>query len=155
MHLTLPSQAHNLHTMRTFPLAEISGSLGDLGTLLPLLIALTLTNSINLSTTLVFTGLANTLTGVFFSIPLPVQPMKTIATVAISREFSKPETASAGLFVAGVVAVLSVTGLLNWIGRVCPSQPSRVYRLLGPDSCLICRLIPAADAGLDHSERDG
>jgi hypothetical protein len=67
---------NNVTTLRRSPLAEISGSLGDLGTLLPLMIALAAQGSISLSTTLVFSGLWNILTGVVFGIPLPVQPMK-------------------------------------------------------------------------------
>lgn len=67
---------HNLRTLRQSPAAEISGALGDLGTLLPLMIALALQGSINLSSTLIFTGLFNIITGVVFGIPLPVQPMK-------------------------------------------------------------------------------
>lgn len=114
------SQQHNLHTLHRQPLSELSGSLGDLGTLLPLLIALTLTHSIDLSATLVFTGLANIATGLLFSIPLPVQPMKAIAAVAISRRFSIPQTTSAGLFVSALVALFGLTGLLTWIARVIP-----------------------------------
>jgi hypothetical protein len=68
--------ANNVATFRKSPLAEISGSLGDLGTLLPLMIALAVNDSISLSTTLVFSGVWNILTGVLFGIPLPVQPMK-------------------------------------------------------------------------------
>ena len=120
MHFKLPSQQYNLRTLRTSPLAEISGSLGDLGTLLPLLLALTLNGSISLPTTLVFTGLANIFTGLFFSIPLPVQPMKAVAAVAIANHFSKAETAGSGLFVATVIGICSVTGLLNIIGRTVP-----------------------------------
>lgn len=67
---------NNLATVRAAPWAEISGSLGDLGTLLPLMIALAAQGSIHLGTTLVFSGLFNILTGVFYGIPLPVQPMK-------------------------------------------------------------------------------
>lgn len=67
---------NNFVTLRRNPLQETSGSLGDLGTLLPLMIALSVTGSISLSTTLVFTGFWNVLTGVVFGIPLPVQPMK-------------------------------------------------------------------------------
>lgn len=67
---------HNLSTIRNAPLAEISGSLGDLGTLLPLMIALAIQHSINLGSTLVFSGAFNIITGVVFGIPLPVQPMK-------------------------------------------------------------------------------
>lgn len=111
---------HNVDTLRHAPLAELSGSLGDLGTLLPLMIALTLQGSIDLPSTLVFSGLANILTGVFFGIPLPVQPMKAIAAVAIYQGFSKGETAAAGLTVASAVFLLSATGLLRWLNRVVP-----------------------------------
>src|SRR6266536_4430943 len=80
-------QRHNLETFRRQPLAEISGSLGDLGTFLPIVIALTVNESISLPTTLISTGIFNILTGLFFGIPLPVQPMKAIAAVAIANNF--------------------------------------------------------------------
>jgi hypothetical protein len=111
---------HNLRTLKSQPLNELSGALGDLGTLLPLLIALTLTKSISLSATLVFSGLANIATGIAFGIPLPVQPMKAIAAIAISQSYTINENISAGLFVGGVVTFLSLTGLLKWFGRVVP-----------------------------------
>ena len=67
---------NNVETLRRSPLAEISGAFGDLGTLLPLMITLAVNGSISLSTTLVFSGIFNLVTGVVFGIPLPVQPMK-------------------------------------------------------------------------------
>lgn len=117
---------YNLETFRRQPIKEISGSLGDLGTLLPIMIALASQSpqngvpAISLSTTLVFTGLANILTGFAFGIPLPVQPMKAIASVALARNFNRAEVASAGLFVAGVLGILSITGLLHWFTRKIP-----------------------------------
>ncbi|TVY62883.1 Molybdate transporter [Lachnellula suecica] len=113
--------ASNVNALRRSPLAEISGSLGDLGTLLPLMIALAVNNSISLSSTLVFSGLWNILTGVFFGIPLPVQPMKAIAAVAIARKFTIEETVSAGFTTAGVVFIFSVTGILRWFTHVIPT----------------------------------
>jgi hypothetical protein len=113
-------QRHNLETIRSQPLAELSGSLGDLGTLLPLMTALVLTNSISLPSTLLFTGAANIFTGVAFGLPLPVQPMKAIAAVAIARKFTLEENAAAGLVVAGLVGLFSITGLINWANRVTP-----------------------------------
>ena len=115
----LDVQRYNLRTFRSQPLAEISGSLGDLGTLLPLLLALS-HGYVSLSSTLVFAGLANILTGLFFGIPLPVQPMKAIAAVALARKFTKEEVSSAGLFVGGVVGFLSLTGLIRWFTRKIP-----------------------------------
>ena len=111
---------HNLGTLLHTPWREISGSFGDLGTLLPILIALSNAFSISLPSTLVFSGLANIFTGLFFGIPLPVQPMKAIAAVALRQKFSDTETMSAGLFVAGVIGFLSFTGILGGVTKMIP-----------------------------------
>jgi len=81
--------ANNLSTLRKQPLSEISGSLGDLGTLLPLMIALAINDSISLSTTLVFSGLWNIVTGIVFGIPLPVQPMKVMFYQSASHSLTE------------------------------------------------------------------
>jgi hypothetical protein len=111
---------HNLNTFRRQPLAEISGSLGDLGTFLPIVIAETIGHQISLSTTLIFTGVFNILTGLVFGIPLPVQPMKAIAAVAISKPLTAGETAAAGIFVASCIFFFSVTGLLTRFTALIP-----------------------------------
>ena len=111
---------HNLNTFRRQPLAEISGSLGDLGTFLPIVIAETVGHQISLSTTLIFTGVFNILTGLVFGIPLPVQPMKAIAAVAISKPLTAGETAAAGIFVASCIFFFSVTGLLTRVTALIP-----------------------------------
>ena len=114
----------NVQTLRQQPLQEISGAFGDLGTLLPILISFFNRNEISLSSTLVFSGLANILTGAWFGIPLPVQPMKAIAAGVLAnsmnRYYTEKEVASAGIFVAAVVGFLSVTGLLEWATRRIP-----------------------------------
>ncbi|PLN82453.1 hypothetical protein BDW42DRAFT_166857 [Aspergillus taichungensis] len=112
--------SHNLHTFRHNPTAEISGALGDLGTFLPIAIALALQHSVSLSATLVWSGLCNILTGVVFGIPLPVQPMKAIAAVALARDFGPKPLAAAGIFVGACLAVFSVTGLLHRFSHAIP-----------------------------------
>ncbi|PNY29413.1 Molybdate transporter 1 [Tolypocladium capitatum] len=115
------TNAHNVSTFRRAPLAEISGSLGDLGTLLPLMIALAAQGSIHLGSTLVFSGIFNVLTGVVFGIPLPVQPMKAIASAAMSGSGeSMGIVTAAGQWVGAAVLVMSVTGLLRWAVAVVP-----------------------------------
>ncbi|KAF5979090.1 sulfate transporter [Fusarium coicis] len=111
---------NNLTTLRTAPWAEISGSLGDLGTLLPLMIALAAQGSIDLGSTLVFTGLFNILTGVFYGIPLPVQPMKAIASAAIQNGSPMGVVTAAGQWVGAAVLIMGVTGLLKGVVRVVP-----------------------------------
>ncbi|CZR43080.1 uncharacterized protein FPRO_08004 [Fusarium proliferatum ET1] len=111
---------NNFTTLRTAPWAEISGSLGDLGTLLPLMIALAAQGSIDLGSTLVFTGLFNILTGVFYGIPLPVQPMKAIASAVIQNASPMGVVTAAGQWVGAAVLIMSVTGLLKGVVRVVP-----------------------------------
>lgn len=113
-------QRYNLKTIRDQPLTEISGSFGDLGTLLPILIALSESEAVWIDSSLVFGGIANIVTGCLFGIPLPVQPMKAIAAVALARNLNHDEVASAGLIVAGVVGFLGLTGLLQWFARWIP-----------------------------------
>ncbi|RGP79159.1 sulfate transporter [Fusarium longipes] len=111
---------NNLATLRAAPWAELSGSLGDLGTLLPLMIALTAQQSIDLGSTLVFTGVFNIITGVFYGIPLPVQPMKAIASAAIQNNSSMGVVTASGQWVGAAVLIMSLTGLLRWVVRVVP-----------------------------------
>ncbi|KAL9612408.1 MAG: hypothetical protein Q9167_003002 [Letrouitia subvulpina] len=115
-------QRRNLNTFRAQPLQEISGSFGDLGTLLPLIIALSSSyyHPIDLGSTLVFTGLANIATGLYFGVPLPVQPMKAIAAAALSRSFNQEEMAAAGLWVAAAIGILTLSGLIGWFNRQIP-----------------------------------
>lgn len=106
---------NNLAHLWRSPLSEISGALGDLGTLLPLMIALSVQHSTSLPSTLVFTGIFNILTGVVFGVPLPVQPMKAIAAAAIASHASQAQTLAAGALVAIAVGLLSITGLIRWL----------------------------------------
>lgn len=112
--------ARNLRIFRQNYVSEISGSLGDLGTFLPIAIALSVNGTVSLSSTLIFSGLFNILTGLFFGIPLPVQPMKAIAAVAIARSFTHGEIAAAGIFVGACIFVFSITGILRWFANVIP-----------------------------------
>merc|ERR1719162_1625307 len=72
------------HFRETLTTSEISGSLGDLGTLLPLLTALSRQRTIALAPALFFGGISNILTGLTWDVPMCVQPMKSIAAVALS-----------------------------------------------------------------------
>lgn len=112
--------AYNLRTFRRHYVSEISGSLGDLGTFLPIAIALAINGTVSLTSTLIFSGIFNILTGVLFGIPLPVQPMKAIAAVAIARTFSNGTIAAAGIFVGACILVFSLTGILRWLSNVIP-----------------------------------
>ncbi|GAB4837381.1 TATA-binding protein-associated factor mot1 [Ancistrocladus abbreviatus] len=101
--------------------AELNGAMGDLGTYIPIVLALTLAKDLNLGTTLIFTGVYNIATGMIYGVPMPVQPMKSIAAVAISNpNFAIPEIMAAGICTAGIVFFLGVTQLMEIVYKIIP-----------------------------------
>ncbi|CAN0863390.1 Molybdate transporter 1 [Linum grandiflorum] len=95
--------------------------MGDLGTYIPIILALTLSSNLNLGTTLIFTGVYNILTGAIYGVPMPVQPMKSIAAVAISKsDFGVPEIMAAGICTGGALLILGATGLMQLMYRLIP-----------------------------------
>ena len=106
---------------RDFTWREAGGSLGDLGTFVPLLVGLTVQCGLDVGTTLVFTGLYNLATALVFDVPMPLQPMKTIAAVAMTDPpMGVPQIVAAGGFVALVVLILGSTGLMERFNQVTP-----------------------------------
>ena len=103
-----------------FNLRELAGSMGDFGTLFPLAIGYIAVCDVNPAGLLVMTGLANILTGIAFRLPVPIEPMKVIATAAISRHWS-PSMVYASAFAMGVTwLIFAWTGIMGWIARVAP-----------------------------------
>ncbi|XP_062008270.1 molybdate transporter 2 [Rosa rugosa] len=121
---------HHLR-LKTTLCAELSGAVGDLGTYIPIVLALTLVSHLDLSTTLIFTSLYNFATGLLFGIPMPVQPMKSIAAVAISESphLTLPQIAAAGLSTAAVLLLLGATGLMSFLYRFIPLPVVRGVQL--------------------------
>ena len=108
---------------------EIAGSLGDLGTFLPLLVAMSAQNGLDFSAAMFFAGLFNVITGMTFSIPMAVQPMKAIAAIALTQGMSASEIVAAGAGVSLVVLLLGVTGLIGWVNRAIPRSVVRGLQL--------------------------
>ncbi|CAM8964133.1 unnamed protein product [Rhodiola kirilowii] len=101
--------------------AELNGAMGDLGTYIPIILALTLSKNLNLGTTLIFTGVYNIITGALYGVPMPVQPMKSIAAAAISSpDFGVPEIMAAGICTGAILLVLGVTGLMKFVYKLIP-----------------------------------
>ncbi|KAM4086668.1 hypothetical protein ACJW30_10G119500 [Castanea mollissima] len=110
--------------------AELNGAMGDLGTFIPIVLALTLANDLNLGTTLICTGVSNIVTGAIYGVPMPVQPMKAIAAAAISgSDFGVPEIMASGILTGGVLLVLGITGLMQLVYKLIPLSVVRGIQL--------------------------
>ena len=104
-------------------LLECSGACGDLGTFVPHVIgAMTIAG---LAPARVLFGFAAFLiaTGLFYGLPLPVQPMKAISAVILTGGLGPGEVAAAGIMIGVVLLVLGITG---WIGRLARAIPQSV-----------------------------
>ncbi|KAL2318310.1 hypothetical protein Fmac_032186 [Flemingia macrophylla] len=102
---------------------ELNGAMGDLGTYIPIVLSLALSKDLNLGTTLIFTGIYNIITGAIYGVPMPVQPMKSIAAEALSDAsggFGVPEIMAAGILTGGVLFLLGVTRLMQLVYALIP-----------------------------------
>jgi predicted benzoate:H+ symporter BenE len=108
-----------------FDLRELSGSLGDLGTFLPLAVAMALVCGMDIAAIFIFAGVMNVATGWLFRQPIPVQPMKAIAAVAIAEGLSAGQIAGAGLITGAAVLTLALSGGVDWIVRSIPKPVVR------------------------------
>ena len=108
---------------------EISGSLGDMGLFVPLLVGMATTCGLNFAVALLFAGIFNFMTGLLFAIPMAVQPMKAIAAVAITNKFTTPQILAAGVVTGAVILLLGATNLLQFVMRYVPKSVVRGLQL--------------------------
>ncbi len=103
-------------------MGEVAGSLGDLGTLLPITLSMAKKGLVNVGTTFMWGGLFNIIGGAYWDMPIPVQPMKTIGSVAVSGGLTTPGSVTvAGMFTGLVVGVLGYFKIVQQIAQITPS----------------------------------
>jgi predicted benzoate:H+ symporter BenE len=108
-----------------FNLRELAGSMGDFGTLFPLSIGYIAVCGLNPAGFLVMMGLANIVTGIIYRLPLPIEPMKVLAVVAIAQHWSPSMVYAAGFSMGAVWLLFAMTGFVNWIARITPPSVTR------------------------------
>lgn len=108
---------------------ELAGAFGDIGTDLPLLIALIATCGLDAASVCVMFGSLQIATGVLYGIPMPVQPLKAMATIMLAQRLSAGTLAGGGLIIGVAMLVLASTGLLDWLVRVVPKEVVRGIQL--------------------------
>lgn len=103
-----------------FDRVELAGSLGDLGTLIPLSVALILLTGLNTTAVLLTVGLFYLFTGLYFKLPIPVQPLKVVAAIAIAypEKITASIVMAAGLLMGIFLLFLAFTGLIDWIAAL-------------------------------------
>jgi hypothetical protein len=109
-----------------FDRMEWAGAFGDLGTLIPFVVAYVSLLKMDPTAILFAFGCALLLTGLYYRTPFPVQPMKAIAAVATTQAAQSVAITAQAVYAAGLVTgilwlLLGVTGaakkLANIVGR--------------------------------------
>jgi SulP family sulfate permease len=97
---------------------DIAGAFGDVGVLFPLAIALISLNQMNPTAVFLAAGLAYVLAGTYFRVPIPVQPLKAVAAIALALHLPPSTIASAGLLMGGLLTLIAITNLAPLLARL-------------------------------------
>ncbi|GAA4051160.1 putative sulfate/molybdate transporter [Hymenobacter glaciei] len=104
---------------------ELAGAFGDLGTDLPLLIGVIAASGIDSASVLILFGLMQVFTGLWYRMPMPVQPLKAFAALVIAQKIPGRVIFGGGLAIGISMFFLSITGLIDALGRLVPKAVVR------------------------------
>ena len=97
---------------------DVAGAFGDIGVLFPIALALITLNHLNPTAVFLTAGLTYILAGRYFQIPIPVQPFKAVAAIALALSLKPSEIASAGLLMGILLALVGLTNVAGWLARL-------------------------------------
>ncbi len=115
--------------MRRPVVGDLSGAVADLGIFVPLVAALILVNGLQPGPLLLVAGLLSLLSGLWFRIPFPVQPLKALTALAVAQQLAPDVIHAAGLLIGLTLIVLTVTGLADRVARAFTRQVIRSLQL--------------------------
>jgi MFS superfamily sulfate permease-like transporter len=135
--LTKTSDAVSISAMSTqtssralrFDRNEFAGAFGDIGTDLPLVVGMILAAGLDSASVLIVYGAMQIFSGLYYRIPMAVQPLKAVAVLVIAQSAAKKITPDilygGGLAIGLTMFFLTITGLITWLGKVIPKTVVR------------------------------
>lgn len=115
----LPSNKDTKGWIR-FDRNELAGSFGDIGTDLPLLLAMIPAAGLNGGAVFLTFGLMQIATGLLYGLPMPVQPLKAMAVLVISQKLGAGVLLGGAVAIGGIMLVLAASGALDVVSRAIP-----------------------------------
>ena len=99
---------------------ELAGSLGDLGTLLPIVVGMILINRLSPTTVFLAFGLFYLMTGFYYRLPIPVQPLKAVGAIAIAypNQITESVIGAGGILFGSLLLILSITGMVDRLAKL-------------------------------------
>jgi len=109
----------------SFNRMEWAGSVGDLGTLLPLAFGMIMINGLSPTGLFLTVGLMYIVAGSYFRVPIAVQPMKVVSAYGIAMALTPGVITGSGMLLAALLLFLGATGLVNFVSKVVPKPVIR------------------------------
>ena len=102
-----------------FNRVEFAGSLGDLGTLIPLSVALMMITGLGVTPVLMMVGVFYMVSGLYFRLPIPVQPLKVVSAIAIAypAKITLSVVAASGMIFGVLLLFLAITGIIDRLSK--------------------------------------
>lgn len=108
---------------------EFSGSLGDLGTLLPLVMGMIVVNGMSATGIFFSIGIFYICAGHYFGVPVPVQPMKAISGYAIATGATATQISGSAAIISLLLLLIGLSGSINLISKLIPKAVIRGIQL--------------------------
>jgi len=108
---------------------ELAGSLGDLGTLLPIAIAMILVNGLDPVGLFFSIAIFYIVSGLYFGVTVPVQPMKVIGAYAIATALTPSQVLASSLLMGIFLLFIGATGAIETIKKHTPHSVVRGIQL--------------------------
>ena len=112
-----------------FDRRELAGAVADVGVLVPIAVALIVSNGLSATAVLLPAGLLYVTAAFVYELPIPVQPLKAFGAIAIAKGLGSDEIAAGALLMGVVFIVLGRLGLLDVAARAFPKALIRGVQL--------------------------
>ena len=120
---------HTRHPGLRFNLQEMAGAVGDYGTLIPIVLGVAIVSHVHIGYILLSFSLWYIITGLYYRLPVPVEPMKVVAAIVIAEGMMPVEIAASGILLGLFFLLLGLFGGMRVIERVVPHDVIRGIQL--------------------------
>jgi MFS superfamily sulfate permease-like transporter len=112
-----------------FNAEEIAGAVGDYGTIIPIVLGVAIVSNVNLGYILLFFSIWYLLTGLYYKMPVPVEPMKVVGAIVIAESLTAGEIAASGMILGILFLALGFFKGMKFIRDKVPSNVIRGIQL--------------------------
>jgi hypothetical protein len=104
---------------------ELAGSFGDIGTDLPLIIALIASAKLDFASVFIMFGVMQILSGLIYNLPMPMQPLKAMAVIVITQKLSAHTFYAGGIAIGILMLLITIFGFLPKLQKSIPHHVVR------------------------------